>query len=216
MTSLVPTVKVDGAEVSYLSFVLPGILAMAAWQRGIHSSSPIFVDRMTGELENLFSLPIERWHVLYSNVLVAVLQSLVYGVALLGVAWAMGARFHIGIASIGAMAAVVAVFTWFVGMVFCAINSLIAQQETFNLVSNILILPLVFTSSAFYPVDAAPLAIRAISAVNPINLAAVALRAVLLGSGAMSPPVSLRIAVLAGCAVVASIAAGSVFYRAAR
>jgi len=216
MGGVVPAVEFRGAPVSYVTFVTPGILAMAAWQRGVHASGWIWVDRMTGDLENLFGLPLQRWHILSANIASAVVQSLLYMGALVAAATAIGAELVYTLVVVAQMSLTIAGFTWFVGMVFCAIYSMVGSQETFNIIMNVFTLPLVFTSSALYPIESAPLWIRAVAAVNPIHMATEALRAITIGGGSALQDIIPLSILLAVCVTASSVIAGSVFHRSVR
>lgn len=216
MAKIVPPVQYGGRALDYTSFILPGILAIAAWHKGVHAGTPIYVDRMTGELESLFALPIHRWLVLASNVGSMVLQTLLYTGTLLLIASVLGTKLACGPARLFLALCEVAVFTWFVGMVFCALSSVIVRQETFNIVINALILPLVFTSSVFYPVEAAPRWVRAIATVNPINMTSGALRSMMLQPDLAISAALYSLGLMVLLATAASVVASQLFYRSVR
>jgi ABC-type polysaccharide/polyol phosphate export permease len=56
----------------------------------------------------------------------------------------------------------------------------IKSNEAFNAILNVLFTPLMFLSSVYYPLQKAPLIIRAVSLANPLTYAADMLRAGLL------------------------------------
>ncbi|MEW6047802.1 MAG: ABC transporter permease [Bacillota bacterium] len=216
MASVVREATYAGGRVQYLSFMLPGILAMAAWHRGVHAGTPIYVDRVTGELEALFAQPVPRWFIPVFNILSVVGQTVLYTAAVLGVGKAMGVTaVYTGPKLVFIFAEVVA-FTWAVGMTFSALCALIKSQEAFNIVMNLLILPLVLTSSAFYPLEAAPAWVRTVAAGNPISIAAEGLRAVLLGGNVLSQRVLFPAGLSLVWALGASLLGSLVISRAVR
>ncbi len=189
---------------------------MAAWHRGVHAGTPIYVDRMTGELESLFGLPIPRWLILVSSVVSMCFQTTLYSVALLGVSHAMRLsvlitpdRFFMGLS-------VVIVFTLLIGMAFSALCTLIVSQEAFNIISNVVILPVVFTSSAFYPLESAPSWIRVIASVNPVNASAGLLRATFLQDPLTPSTILIPLAVSLAVTAFVSLGSVAIFSRALR
>jgi ABC-2 type transport system permease protein len=56
----------------------------------------------------------------------------------------------------------------------------IKSNESFNAVLNVMLTPLMFLSSVYYPLQNAPLIIRAVSLANPLTYSADMLRAGLL------------------------------------
>lgn len=171
---------------------------------------------MTGELQSLFSLPIRRWLILVGNMTSATVQMALYAAVMIAVAILIGVEISLTLQSALLILVQLGIFTWFVGMSFCALNSLIVSQEAFNIASNTLMLPLVFTSSAFYPLEVAPAWIRAIGSVNPITLAANTLRATMLNPDTTVVCIGPALALMTFLAAVASVIAAIVFYRAVR
>lgn len=180
MSTILPQVVYKGVPYSYLTFIVPGILSMAAFHRGVHAGTPIYVDRLTGELEAIFSLPLRRIYFLLANVCTVAVQGLLYSATLLVVSktlspdspWAFQrALVAIGMASL---------LTISIAFVFSALCCIVRRQEAFNLLMNVIVLPLTLTSSAFYPLDHAPPWIRVIASINPINLAVDSIRQALL------------------------------------
>lgn len=216
MTRVIPSVHYGGRDWDYMSFVLPGVLAMAAWHRGIHAGTPIYVDRMTGELESLFGLPVPRWLILTSNVGSMCFQATLYALALLGVSRMMGLMVLITPGRLFLGLSEVIVFTLLVGMAFSSLCTLIVSQEAFNIISNVVILPVVFTSSAFYPLDSAPLWIKTVASVNPVNAAAGLLRATFLQYPLTPSVILLPLALSFTVTVLVSIVSVALFSRALR
>ena len=216
MSGVIPSVRYGGRDWDYLSFMLPGILAMAAWHRGVHAGAPIYVDRMTGELESLFGLPIPRWLILVSNVGSMCFQTVLYSAALLGVSRLMGLSALITPGRVLLGLSVVILFTMLIGMAFSSLCTLIVSQEAFNIISNVIILPVVFTSSAFYPLDSAPFWIRAIASVNPVNMSTDLLISTFLQDPLIPSAVLIPLASILAVVVAVSVVSVVLFSRALR
>jgi ABC-2 type transport system permease protein len=216
MTTIIPSVQYAGRHWDYLSFVLPGILAVAAWQRGVHAGTPIYVDKVTGELESLFGLPIPRGLILVANAVSMCFQTIVYSGTILAIAHVMGLSILITPYRVFLGLAVIIVFTVLISMTFSALCTLIVSQETFNVISNLVILPIVFTSSVFYPLAAAPFWIRVIASVNPVNAAAGLLRTIFLQDPFTLSAVLMPLVVSLAVTALVSIISMAIFARALR
>jgi ABC-2 type transport system permease protein len=65
--------------------------------------------------------------------------------------------------------------------VFVAITTWLRKAETLQAASFVVMFPLMFSSSAYMPLDTMPAWVRAVSAVNPLTYAIDATRALALG-----------------------------------
>ena len=77
MAMVIGTVEWMGREVPYLTYVIPGIMAMSAVSVGNAAAINIYIDRLSGEMEIMFSLPIRRVAILAGYAANAVVRSLV-------------------------------------------------------------------------------------------------------------------------------------------
>lgn len=180
MGTVLAVVIYEGIEYSYLTFILPGILTMAAFQRGIHAGTPIYVARITGELETMFGLPVRRTLFLFSTIGTVVIQGLLCSIVLIVVGNALSPDFPWNFPRLLLAMGVASLLTVSCAFAFAAVCSIIRQQQTFNLLINLVTLPLILTSSAFYPLDHAPAWVRLISSINPVNLTVDLIRRILL------------------------------------
>jgi ABC-2 type transport system permease protein len=62
------------------------------------------------------------------------------------------------------------------------IASLMKTMESFGLLMQILVFPMFFLSGAFFPLNAVPLWMRALSNINPLTYGVDAIRQILLGN----------------------------------
>lgn len=209
MGTILPEVIYEGVSYSYLTFIVPGILAIGAFTRGIHGGTPIFVDRMTGELETLFGLPVRRNSLLLSNVSAITIHGLLYSVVLLAVGKAISPDFPWSFDRALTAIGIASLLTIISTFIFSAVCCVVRRQSTFNLLLNVILLPLTLTSTAFYPLDHAPAWIRLIASMNPITMAVDSIRHVLLAP--QLSPVDLISGILP-LVVIGLIAGGMAFH----
>jgi len=63
------------------------------------------------------------------------------------------------------------------------IASLVQEVETFQLIMNLVVMPLIFLSNALFPVDKMPAWLQDISRINPISYCVDGLRTLMIGTG---------------------------------
>lgn len=179
MANAMRTVTWGGGTTGYAAYFLPGLLAMNAFVAGTSAGVPVWLDRMTGELEVHFGLPVRRGALLLARVAGSAASAVVQGLVVF-----LGSLFLFApgvphdpwrwAGAIGAAAFLAAA----VGFVYLAICCLIQDQDSFNLFLNLLNTPLILTSSIYYPVEAMPTWLRPVALANPLSHGAAICRAV--------------------------------------
>lgn len=173
---------VDGQQLGYTAFLVPGVLAMVAFTVAMNTSWGFFMDKDSGIFYELLTYPITRAQFLVGkisfNVLLAVLGSLL--VILLGVV-AMDVRVRWDLLPLTAAVVVVATAAWF--FLFSAFAISLTRMDAFNTVTSAAYILLMFFSSMFYPLDGLPDWFRLTGYANPLTWQVDLLRYTLLGVG---------------------------------
>ena len=183
MARNVGVISWEGRLIPYLSFVIPGIAAMSAVSVGNAIGITTYVDRLTGELETLFSLPIRRVAILAGYIANAVFRSVVAGLAFLLLAQLIPGGLLImtlGSTVMASLVLAVSATGWVLLAVTLSLS--IGSQTTYNLVYNMIELPLVFTASVFYNPENGSALARWLGPINPLAFSANLLRALCQGA----------------------------------
>ena len=197
--------------VSYIDFLLPGILVQTATFAGMNTGLALAEDLRNGLMDRFWSLPMSRFAVIAGRIAADTLLSAVAVLVMIGVGSLIGFRFHgtpveafaaIGIAVLAGMS-----FGW-VGAVLAVV---FRSPEGVQSVGFSIIFPVVFASSVFVPVSTMPWWLQPISRHTPITATVDAVRALTLGQPLQSMPLT-AVGSLLAVTVVAAIVA-SVFYR---
>lgn len=196
--------SVDSASLSYIDFLLPGILALAIMISAVIGLSTVLVTwRKQGVLRRLKLTPMPLWEFLVARVAasltLALLQvavlitfgAVVFGVSISPTAWAA-----IPVALVGALCFLVMGFT---------VGSLVAEPETADAVTNVITNPMMFLSGTFFPVAAMPAFVQTIAKVLPLYYMTNALRDTIVrdrGLMYVMPDIGVLLAVTAVLAIV--------------
>jgi ABC-2 type transport system permease protein len=176
-------IPVDGQTLSYNSFFLSGVLAMACFGIAINTSYGFFVDRDNGIFYEFLTYPMTRGQFLIGkilfNCLLSLLQSaitIIMGVLILGIPliWQRLPFVLIGI--------VVGTAGWFFFLAAFALR--FRRNDMFNTFINVAYFLLMFGSSMFYPIDRLPAWLRIIAFMNPMTWHTDGLRYATVGTGA--------------------------------
>jgi len=168
---------------TYILFALPGILLIAALSVGVNVGSPVFFDRYTGEMETLFTLPVPRASLFLGRLISAFLRMLAKGFVTI----VLASLLYPSVRSLGAPALILLLISAsgvsvVVSCFFIYIAATVKNQGQFNLYMNLLITPLLLTSSAFYPIENLPEWLRWVAAANPLTYLVASMRCITTNS----------------------------------
>lgn len=176
---LAPAISgLGGGQINFTQFVFPGILAMAVLFTSIFSAISIVWDREFGFLKEVMVAPVSRTAVAMGKVAGGSTVAVFQGLLVLLFAPILGVRLSLAqiVLIIGLMLLLAAVMT--------AVGILVAARqrtmEGFQVVINLLVLPMFFLSGAFFPLNRAPEWLRMLSRFDPMTYGVDALRQVAL------------------------------------
>ena len=203
------------ARVSYIDFLLPGILVQTATFAGLNTGLALAEDLKNGLMDRFWSLPMSRFAVVSGRIAADTALSSVAVLVMIGVGFLIGFRFHGGLP--GAMAAIALAIlagTTF-GMVGALLAVIFRTPEGVQGVGFAIIFPVVFASSVFVPISTMPWWLQPVSRHTPITATVNAVRALVLGQPLQDMPFT-AVGSLVAVIVVAAIATSLLYRRMAR
>lgn len=171
------------ASLGYERFMFPGIIAVTILFGSVFYGLNIVWDRKLDVLKEVLVAPVPRTTIFLGKVLGGCTSSVIQAVMML----ALGVVFFkmsVG----GALLALLFVFLLTMAFVSVGlfIGSFFDSFEGFQLIVSFLVMPLVFLSGAFYPVEGLPSWLAAVTFANPATYAVDGLRGALVGAHAVS------------------------------
>ena len=194
---------------NYQAYILPGILAMSLLFTSIFSGVSIIWDREFGFLKEMLVAPASRETIVIGRTLGGATTAILQGIVILVLGILITGVPIPPIANLAAMFVLMVAFSCFLVAVGIAIASLVQEVETFQLLMNLLIMPLFFLSNALFPMNQMPGWLSALSQLNPISYAVDGLRLLLIGQGTF--PLMLDVAVV-GVSLAASLGIASYLF----
>jgi ABC-2 type transport system permease protein len=202
---------INTGTVSYVDYMLPGILLITIASGISYTALRLFTDMRNGIFERFQSMPIARPGVLWAHVLTSLLANVISLVLVVGVALLMGFRSGAGVPAWLAVAGILILFT--LALTWLAVIPGLTAKSVDG--ASAFAYPLVFLpfiSSAFVPTDTMPGPVRAFAEHQPVTSIVNAVR----GLFAQQPAGTDAWAALAWCAgilVVSYIFAGIAYRR---
>jgi ABC-2 type transport system permease protein len=192
MGALVRTV--DGSD--YMSFMLPGIIALTALGGAVGGGMVLLDERLRGIMREYLAAPIPRLSILLGNAASTVTKALFQALIILAIGTLMGARVTAN--PLGWLALVVLLSLFTLGFAGIALAFAARSQSIMGYHGMIFLfnLPLLFASNALYPLVSMPGWVRIIALLNPTTYLIDALRALTFG-GTAAIALSISFAVIA-------------------
>lgn len=190
----------------YLSFFTPGMVVLSMLFTGLQSGMATVSDIDSGMMDKFLASPVRRLTILAGRVWADAIAMLVQGAIIVVIATAMGVRAATGPAGAIALIALAAAF----GVIWAALSNLVAlltrNAELTMALGFLLTLPVLFMSSAFFPLRLQPAWLQRVADANPAAYV-ITTGQQLLNSGNNTPQDMRTVIALSAAAVIAIPAA---------
>ncbi|MCS5721258.1 ABC transporter permease [Herbiconiux sp. CPCC 203407] len=200
-----------GGGVSYVDYLLPGILLVTIASGIAYTSYRLFLDLQSGILERFRSMPVARSSVLWAHVLTSLAANLASVVIVTGVALLLGFRSGASVAAWLAVAGILVLFTLALTWV-AVIAGLSAKSVDGASAFSYPLIFLPFISSAFVPTDTMPAPVAWFAENQPVTSIVDTIRALFAGQP-VGGGIWIALAWLIGILVVAHTAAILIYRR---
>ncbi|MCA8003309.1 ABC transporter permease [Burkholderia metallica] len=178
---------IETADMRYLDFLTPGILAQSVLFIAIFNGISIIWERDLGIVHKFLATPTPRAALVMGKALGGGARALVQAVVVMALGAMLGVHMRYDPAALAGLVLFVvlgaAVFSTFSLIIAC----LVKTRERFMGVGQVLTMPLFFASNAIYPTAMMPRALQVVAHLNPLSYQVDALRLLLLpGYGAIA------------------------------
>jgi ABC-2 type transport system permease protein len=202
---------IDTGSVSYVNYMLPGILLITIASGISYTAFRLFNDMQGGIFERFQSMPIARPGVLWAHVLTSLAANVISLVLVVGVALAMGFRSGAGALAWLAVAGLLLLFTLALTWI-AVIPGLTAKSVDGASAFSYPLIFLPFISSAFVPTDKMPGPVRAFADNQPVTSIVDTIRHLFAGQP-VGDGIWTAVAWCVGILVVAYVLAGIAYRR---
>jgi len=189
--------------VEFIHFFAPGIVTMSIIFSSMFTGISVLWDKQFGFLQEVLVAPISRLTIVIGRTLGGATISLIQGLIILIIAIGLGTPISGPIGLI--MTIIFMILAAFTAVGFGLIlASKMNDFQSFPLIMNLVIMPLLFLSSAFFPVDTIP-ALQTIAYFNPLFYMVDGIRGSLLGTANVNEPIIDFIVVFIICIIMLGI-----------
>lgn len=174
--------QINGSD--YMSYVLPGIIALSALGGAAGGGIILLDERLRGIMKEYLVAPIPRLSILLGNAASTATKSLLQALVMLIAGLLMGAQLSFN--PLGWLGAIVLLIIFAIGFAGLALAVASVSRTIMGYHGMIFLfnIPLLFASNALYPIDVLPSWMRWIVLVNPTTYLIDAIRTLAFGSPA--------------------------------
>jgi ABC-2 type transport system permease protein len=160
--------------VNFIQFLFPGIIAQTVFMTSIFSGLSVVWDREFGFLRELLVAPISRFGIVAGKVIGGGILALFQAAVVLILAPFLHVHLSWGI--IATVAPLLVVFSFTLSSLGILMAARIGSQQGFQMMMQLFIMPMIFLSGAFFPLNRAPEWLAFISRLNPLTYGVDAIR----------------------------------------
>lgn len=197
-------INIPAMQGPYIHFIAPGIITMAILFTSMFAGISVLWDKQFGFLQEVLVAPISRFSIIIGRTFGGATTALIQGFIFLFITFALGIPLS-GISGL-ILALVFMVLIAFSSVGFGLIlASKMEDMQGFPLVTNLVIMPLLLASSAFFPLDVLPSWATNIALFNPMFYMVDGLRGSLVGVDNMFSPLLDLLIVIIICIALMTI-----------
>ena len=174
---------IDTGRVSYVNYLMPGIIVMTAIFGALTTGLGLTEDLAAGAVDRFRSLPIARSAVLVGRTAADLATNTLSLIVMLLIGLLVGFRPGQPVYQVALALVLVLAFAYVFSWISAFVGVSVRNPETAQSVGFIWVFPLVFASSAFVPTAHMPGVVHAFADVNPVTQVVDAARALTIGHG---------------------------------
>jgi len=170
---------------NYIEFLAPGIIVMSILMTAMFSGIDIIWDRQFGFLKETLVAPVSRMEIVLGKTLGAATVAIFQGIIVFALSMLIGFKPQSILVIFPAF-----IFAFLIAILFSslgtAIASILEDMQGFQLIMNFLVMPIIFLSGAYFPLNGLPKGIEIVTKINPLSYGVDGLRGALSGVYAYS------------------------------
>lgn len=165
-------------DIGYRQFIFPGMVAMIVLMNSVFSGVSIVTDRQFGFLREILVAPVSRSAICIGKISGGATISLVNGIVMFVMAPILGIEISLEI--VAKLIGLIALVSFMLTGLGVAMGSRLRSVESFQMISQVAIMPAMFLSGIFFPINNVPAWMDVIVKLNPVTYAVAPIREIAL------------------------------------
>jgi ABC-2 type transport system permease protein len=179
---------IDTGNLSYISFLTPGVIAQSMLFTSIFYGIAITWDKDSGILAKLMATPTSRGSIVLGKGLSAGFRGVIQSAVIILLAIPLGVTFVFTPINILCVIAIIVLASTCFACLSIVFASFLRRRERFMGVIQLITMPLFFASNALYPIEAMPPILQDVTRFNPLSYVVDGLRSLLITDNLSTVP----------------------------
>ena len=190
--------SINMGSIDYKSFIAPGVIGITILFTSVMSGISIIWDKELGFMKEMLVSPVSRISIVIGKAIGTATAAIIQGTMVMIIAIITGLEINI----ITFLLAIPVMFLVSIGLVGIGISigSLMNNVEGFQLIMNLLVMPMFFLSGALFPINDLPKFLKILTYIDPLTYGVELLRYVIIGFSNI--PVIVSFGVVVGFSVL--------------
>ena len=173
--------------VDFIRFMYPGLIAMTVLMNSVMSGLSVVWDREFGFLKEVLVAPLNRYGIVLGKAMGSAAVAVAQGIIMLVLAPILG--ISIDFMLVVKLIPLLILISLSLSGLGILVASRMRSQQGFQMLVQIIIMPLIFLSGVFFPINNVPLWLEVLSKINPLTYGVDAIRQLFLaGDPAITGP----------------------------
>lgn len=173
---------INTGGVSYVNFLVAGILVQMAAFGASTTSFSVAMDLQRGIIDRFKSLPIASWGVLMGHVVADLVRNMISSAIMIGAGLLVGFRPNASVIDWLLIIGIILIFTFTISWLSAILGMLAKTIEAVQWMSFLIIFPMTFASAAFAPTETMAKGLRIFAENQPVTHVIEAIRALMIGT----------------------------------
>ncbi len=174
-----PMIRMMFGGLSYLEFLAPGIVIMAAFMGGFTSGLSIIFDMQFGYMKELLVAPADRREIVLGRIVGGAVNSTIQALLMLFVLVVMlGYTKLVNVLEVAGVAFIGAIIASALATIMA---SNMRSPEGFHAIINLIMMPMMFMSGAFFPIKNLPEWLKMFAIIDPMTYPVEIARGIMYG-----------------------------------
>lgn len=182
-------------EGNYLTFLVPGVIAMGVLFTAIFQGIELIWDKQFGFLKETLVAPVSRFKIMLGRALGGATVATIQGIIVLIISYLVGFR---ATSWIGFFFSIL--FMFLIALLFTSLGTALAtmlnDMQGFQIIINFLVMPLFFLSGALFPLASVPEVFAFISSIDPLSYGVDGIRYALTGASYFGIGIDLSVLII--------------------
>ncbi len=159
----------DNVSINYLTYFVIGAINISLVSNAMVAATKIFIDKYMGLYEEMLSYPVKREEIILGKYLFNLFLSIVQIFVMLFFVIIIDGIPEVSFVSILLFFVLKMIASTFLFYFFTYMSVIIKNQDGFNTMYFLVMTPVIYTSTIYYPIAQMPFLMKVISAINPLT-----------------------------------------------